>query len=70
MLKFLSEFITFNTGLIARFRLAQFDQPFGRTGRIEGTEAKMKSWFWKGMMAAAIILPALSGAAWAGGDDD
>jgi hypothetical protein len=30
----------------------------------------MKSWFWKGMLAAAIVLPALSGAAWAGGDDD
>jgi hypothetical protein len=30
----------------------------------------MKSWFWKGMLAAAIVLPALSGAAWAGGSDD
>ena len=30
----------------------------------------MKSWFWKGMLAATIILPALSSAAWAGGDDD
>jgi hypothetical protein len=30
----------------------------------------MKSWFWKGMLAAAIMLPALSGAAWAGGSDD
>ena len=24
----------------------------------------MKSWFWKGMLAAAIVLPALSGAVW------
>jgi hypothetical protein len=30
----------------------------------------MKSWFWKGMLAAAIVLPALSGAVWAGGSDD
>ena len=30
----------------------------------------MKSWFWKGTLAAAIVLPALAGAAWAGGDDD
>lgn len=30
----------------------------------------MKGWFWKGMLSAAIILPALSGAAWAGGSDD
>ena len=30
----------------------------------------MKSWFWKGMLAAAIALPALNGAAWAGGNDD
>lgn len=30
----------------------------------------MKSWFLKGMMAAAIALPALNGAAWAGGSDD
>ena len=30
----------------------------------------MKSWSWKEMLAAAIVLPALSGAAWAGGDDD
>ena len=30
----------------------------------------MKSWFWKGTLAAAIVLPALSGAAWAGGNDD
>ena len=30
----------------------------------------MKSWFSGGMLAAAIALPALSGAAWAGGSDD
>ena len=30
----------------------------------------MKSRSWKEMLAAAIILPALSGAAWAGGSDD
>ena len=30
----------------------------------------MKSWLWKGMLAGAIIFPALSGAAWAGGSDD
>src|SRR6516165_4051713 len=30
----------------------------------------MKSWFWKGTLAAAIVLPSLSGAAWAGGSDD
>ena len=30
----------------------------------------MKSWFWKGMLAAGIALPALGGAAWAGGNDD
>lgn len=30
----------------------------------------MKSWFLKGMMAAAIAFPALVGAAWAGGSDD
>ena len=30
----------------------------------------MKSWFWKGMLAAAIVLPAPSGAVWAGGSDD
>ena len=30
----------------------------------------MKSWFWKGMLAAAIVLPAVSGAVWAGGSDD
>jgi hypothetical protein len=30
----------------------------------------MKSWFLKGMMAAAIALPGLSSAAWAGGSDD
>ena len=30
----------------------------------------MNSWNFKGMLAAAIILPALSGTAWAGGSDD
>jgi hypothetical protein len=30
----------------------------------------MKTWFWNGMMAAAIAVPALSGAAWAGGSDN
>jgi hypothetical protein len=30
----------------------------------------MKSWFWKGTLSAAIVFPALSGAAWAGGSDD
>jgi hypothetical protein len=30
----------------------------------------MKQWLSKGLLAAAITLPALSGAAWAGGDDD
>ena len=30
----------------------------------------MKSWFWKGMLAAGIALPALGGAAWAEGTDD
>jgi hypothetical protein len=30
----------------------------------------MKSWFLNGMMTAAIILPTLSSAAWAGGGDD
>ena len=30
----------------------------------------MNSWFVKGMMTAAIALPALTGAAWAGGSDD
>jgi hypothetical protein len=30
----------------------------------------MKSWLLKGTMAAAIVLPALSGAAWAGESDD
>ena len=30
----------------------------------------MKAWFWNGMTAALITLPALSGAAWAGGGDD
>ena len=30
----------------------------------------MNSWFLKRVLAAAIALPALSGAAWAGGDDD
>jgi len=30
----------------------------------------MKSWFWKGTLAAAIAFPALSNAAWAGGGDD
>jgi hypothetical protein len=30
----------------------------------------MNSWLLKGMMAAAIALPTLSGAAWAGGTDD
>ncbi len=30
----------------------------------------MKSWFSGGMLAAAMALPALSGAAWAGGGDD
>jgi hypothetical protein len=30
----------------------------------------MNSWFLKGMMTAAIVLPTLSGAAWAGGRDD
>jgi hypothetical protein len=30
----------------------------------------MKSWFWKGMLATAIALPALSGVTWAGGSDD
>jgi hypothetical protein len=30
----------------------------------------MKSWLLKGIVAVAIVLPALSGAAWAGGDDD
>ena len=30
----------------------------------------MKRWFSKGILAAAIALPALSGAAWAGGSDD
>jgi hypothetical protein len=30
----------------------------------------MKSWLWKGTLAATIALPALSSAAWAGGADD
>jgi hypothetical protein len=30
----------------------------------------MTSWLWKGMLTAAIALPALSGTAWAGGGDD
>ena len=30
----------------------------------------MKSWLWKGMLAAAIALPALSGTAWAQSTDD
>ena len=30
----------------------------------------MKSWLWKGMLAAAITLPTLRGAAWAGESDD
>jgi hypothetical protein len=30
----------------------------------------MKSWFFKGVLAAAIVLPALSGVAWAGGTND
>jgi hypothetical protein len=30
----------------------------------------MKTWLWQGMLAAAIALPALSGAAWAEGSDD
>ena len=30
----------------------------------------MKKWVFRGTLAAAIILPALSGAAWAGGADD
>ena len=30
----------------------------------------MKSWFLKGMMTAVIALPALGGAAWAGGGDE
>ena len=30
----------------------------------------MKSWFLKGIITAAIALPTLSGAAWAGGGDD
>ena len=30
----------------------------------------MKTWFWNGMMAALIALPALSGVAWAGGSDN
>jgi hypothetical protein len=30
----------------------------------------MKSWFFQGMLTAAIALPALSGAAWAGNSDD
>jgi hypothetical protein len=30
----------------------------------------MNSWFLKGMLAAAVALPALSGTAWAGGSDD
>ena len=30
----------------------------------------MNSWNFKGMLTAAIVLPALSGAAWAGGSDD
>ena len=30
----------------------------------------MNSWNFKGMLAAAIVLAALSGAAWAGGSDD
>ncbi len=30
----------------------------------------MKSWLLKGILAATIVLPAFSGAAWAGGSDD
>lgn len=33
-------------------------------------ETKMKSWLSGGMLAAAVALPALSGAAWAGGADN
>lgn len=32
--------------------------------------SKMRSWLFTGILAAAIALPALSGAAWAGGTDD
>src|SRR5260370_42711504 len=34
-----------------------------------GREAKMKSWLWKGMLAAAMALPALSDVARAQGTD-
>ena len=30
----------------------------------------MKNWLFKGILSVAIVLPALSGAAWAGGNDD
>jgi len=36
----------------------------------EGKEGGMKSWLFEGMLTAAIALPALTGAAWAGGTND
>src|ERR1700730_3833992 len=63
----LAQFRTFYPGLIARPspELALWRPTQPREGR-----TKMKSWLWKGMLAATIALPALSGVARAQSNDN
>src|ERR1700724_2364834 len=63
----LAQFITFYPGLIAP---PPGNQPYGVPQNAKEGRANMKSWLWKGMLAAAIALPALSGVARAQSSDN
>ncbi len=64
---FLDRFGIFWAGLVARLF---GHEPYGVVLSPKKGRKKMKSWLWKGTLAATIALPALSGVARAGGTDD
>src|SRR5438105_6999344 len=64
---FLDRFGIFWAGLVAPLF---GNEPYGVVLSPKKGRKKMKSWLWKGTLAATIALPALSGVARAGGTDD
>jgi hypothetical protein len=62
----LAQFRFFYHGLIAP---PPRNAPYGLPQNREEGRANMKSWLWKGLLAAATALPALSGVAWAQSDE-
>jgi hypothetical protein len=56
----LAKFITFYRGLVAP---PARNAPHGVPLELNEGNAKMKSWLWQGMLAAAIAWPALNSAA-------